>query len=116
MTENGVDRDDDPTAAGTTQWRHVTQHRYEPDEDAELTAAILFAVADAESVPASAVCDPPLYDVVDVEAMERVLFEDGSQLGSGAVSGTVGFRYRAELVRVRSDGWILVYVPSESRS
>lgn len=114
MTENGINRDDDPTVGGETRWRQVTQRQYDPDRDGDLTAAIVFAVAEAEGVPASEVDSPPLHDVVNVGAIERALFGHESRGGSERVAGTVGFRYRDGVVRVRSDGWVLVYEPADN--
>lgn len=114
MTD-GIDRDDDPAVDGTVDWRQVTERRYDPSRDGELTAAIVFAVADAEDVPASEVDVPPLYDVVDVAAIQRALFDHEPRARSGNVAGTVSFRYREKLVRVRSDSLIQVYEPSESQ-
>lgn len=108
--DNGeLERGDDPTLARDTNWRQVAQRHFEAGRDGGLTAAIVFAIADAAGVAPSEVKSPPLYETVDVAAIEDAYF--GPSLGDGSRqgTGTTEFRYTAYLVKVRSDGWIQVY-------
>lgn len=111
--DGGTGSDDDPTLDRDTPWRPVAQQLYEPDRDGGLTTAIVFALADAEDVPPTELKSPPLYESVDVAGIEQTFFrmddDDGSRQGTGAVE----FRYAEYLVKVRSDGWVQVYEPSE---
>lgn len=87
----------------------VAQRHFDPASGEELTSAIVFAVAEAEGVDPTAVSGPPLYEAVDVCALNDLLF--GSS-GSAPANGSVEFAYRDYLVRVRDDGWIRVFAPS----
>lgn len=53
---------------------------------------------------------PPLYEVVDVAATERVTFGSGREKrGTGAGE----FRYGGYRVEIRTDGWIPISEPVE---
>ncbi|ELY55414.1 hypothetical protein C491_16912 [Natronococcus amylolyticus DSM 10524] len=91
-----------------TRRRQVTQRHYDPARDGELTTAIVFAVAEAEGVSPSEVTSPPLYDSVDVAAIEDAFFGSESESEPRRGAGVVEFRYVDYLLKVRSDGWILV--------
>ncbi|MCU4752632.1 hypothetical protein OB919_11640 [Halobacteria archaeon AArc-curdl1] len=106
--------DDDPTSGADTHWSQVAQRHYEPNGKGELTTAIVYAIAEGEGVSPSEVKSPPLYESVDVPAIEDAFFgpdvADESQQGVG----TVEFHYTNYLVKIRSDGWIQVYEPTEA--
>lgn len=55
-----------------------------------------------------------LYDVVDVAGIENVFFGASAVEDARKVSGSVEFRYNEYLLRVRSDGWIQVFQPSDA--
>lgn len=112
-SENSGTGDDDPRLDDNTHWQQAAQRLYEPDRDGGLTTAVVFALADAGDVSPNEVKSPPLYEVVDVAGIEQAFFgaDNGEQSRQG--TGTVEFRYNAYLVKVRSDGWIQVYEPSE---
>ncbi|MFC7133279.1 MULTISPECIES: HalOD1 output domain-containing protein [Salinibaculum] len=101
--------DDDPSLHHDAHRRQVAQRRYDPDEDGELTTALVFAIAEARDVPLDEVKSPSLYDVVNVPAIEDALFDSETAANSRQGTGTIKFRYTDYLVKVRSDGWIQVY-------
>jgi len=74
----------------------------------------VYAIADSEDVSPTAVKSPPLYDSVDVPAIEKAFFGPDRAGDSRQGVGTVEFRHTDYLVKVQSDGWIRVYEPSES--
>jgi len=105
--DDSTDRDE---SAGTdTHQSQVAQRHYEPGERRELTTEVISAVAAAEGVPPTAVTSPPLYESVDVSAVEDAFFGPDIAGESRQGVGTVEFQYIDYLVRVRSDGWIRVY-------
>ncbi|WP_254545856.1 HalOD1 output domain-containing protein [Halomarina pelagica] len=103
-TDGGGATDGSPTARTL-----VHQRPYDPDGDTELTVEIVYAVAAAEDVPPVEVRSPSLYECVDVVAIEDAFFGPEVAGASRAGFGNVEFRYRDYLVRIRSDGWIMVY-------
>jgi len=105
--------DNDPTSDTETHRSQVAQHSYEPNGNDELTTAIIYAIAEAEGVSPSEVKSPPLYGSVDVPAIEDAFFGPDGDRESRQGTGTVEFRYIDYLVKIRSDGWIQVYEPSE---
>ncbi|WP_135828366.1 HalOD1 output domain-containing protein [Halorussus halobius] len=117
MRNNGrTGNDDDPTLNEETHWRQAAQRLYEPEQDDELTNAVVFTIAEAESVEPSEVGAPPLYEVVDVTGIEAAFFGSGNGKAFRQGTGSVEFRYTEYLVKVRSDGWVQVYEPAETES
>jgi|AntDeeMetageno51_2_1112566.scaffolds.fasta_scaffold11413_2 hypothetical protein len=112
-TDDGIVDADDQASGADTHWPQVAQRHYEPDEQGGLTTTIVSAIAEAEGVSPSEVKSPPLYDSVDVPAIEEAFFGPGASGGSRQGVGTVEFRYTDYLVKVRSDGWTQVYEPTE---
>ncbi|WP_254271600.1 HalOD1 output domain-containing protein [Haloarcula marina] len=111
---NGGTMPDDSTTGANTKWSQVAQHHYEPDGRGELTTAIVYAIAEAEGVSPSEVKSPPLYDTVDVPAIENAFFGPTVVGESRQSVGSVEFQYTEYLVKVRSDGWVQVYEPTET--
>ncbi|MFC7202508.1 HalOD1 output domain-containing protein [Haloferax namakaokahaiae] len=112
MSKDTDDRatSDDSTGFGIgTNWSLVTQRQYEPEDGGELTAAIVYAIAEAKGVAPMELKSPPLYDSVDVPAIEAAFFGPDVTNGSRQGVGNVEFQYTDYLVKVRSDGWIQVY-------
>lgn len=109
----GINGGDVPTLGQDAHWQQVAQRRYDPDQDDDLTTAIVFAIADSEGVPPIELNSLPLYDVIDVDWIEQAFF--GFRTGGNARNGTgsIEFRYTKYLVNVRADGWIHVYEPIE---
>ncbi|WP_152042931.1 HalOD1 output domain-containing protein [Salinigranum salinum] len=92
-----------------------TQANYDPTESRDLTTVIIGAIADAEGVSLTEVRSPPLYDVVDVEAVERTLFGRSKTSQDDSVS-VVEFRYDDYEIRVESTGWVTVSKRSDGRT
>lgn len=116
MTERngGTASDDDPTLESGAPRVQTVQRHYDPEQDEELTTAIVFAIAEAEGIPATDIRSPRLYDCVDAAALEETFFGlDVTDRPRRSV-GSVEFRYDDYLVKVRSDGWIQVF-EDESR-
>lgn len=106
--------EDDPTSGADTHQIQVAQRHYEPNGQGELTTAIIYAIAGADGVSPSEVKSPPLYDSVDVPAIESAFFGPDVSGDSRQGDGTVEFQYTDYLVKVRSDGWIQVYESTEA--
>lgn len=94
---------------GDDGWQQVAQRHFDPDGEAELSTAVVFAVADARGVAPVDLNEPPLYESVDVPAIEEAFFGRDASARSEDGTGAVEFRYAGYLVTVRSDGWIQVY-------
>ncbi len=109
----GTDSSDDPSLTQDIEWQQAAQRMYEPDRDGELTKAIVFALADADGVPPNELKSPPLYEMIDVPAIEKVFFRSTSTEFNRQVTGVIEFRYIEYLVNVRSDGRISVYEQRE---
>lgn len=107
--DSGTTSDEGPTATGDAPSRQVAQRHYEPGGQGELTTAIVFAIAEAQGVAPSDVKSPPLYDFIDVPAIEDAFFGPDVAGVSRRGVGTVEFRYTDYLVKVQSDGWIRVF-------
>lgn len=113
MSDEGSHADDDPALDRDAQWDQLAQRHYDPDRDAELTTAIVYALAEAKEIAPTELKSPQLYEVVDVPAIEKALFEVGSNGDSPPGIGTLEFRFAEQLVKIRSDGWIQVYGTNE---
>ena len=112
-TDEGLTNSSDPANDADTNWSQVAQRNYEPDGQGELTTTIIYAIAEAKDVSPTEVKSPPLYESVDVPAIEDAFFGPDTATESRQGVGTVAFQYTDYLVKVRSDGWIHVYEPSE---
>ncbi|AUG49600.1 hypothetical protein BVU17_18620 (plasmid) [Haloarcula taiwanensis] len=75
---------------------------------------MVYAIAEAEGVSPSEVKSPPLYECVDAAALEDTFFGPDVTGRSRQGVGSVKFHYTDYLVKVRSDGWIQVYEPTET--
>lgn len=113
-TDDGLMDGDDPTSIADTHWSQLAQRHYEPNGQGELTTALVFAIAEAKGISPSEVKSPPLYESVDVPAIEDAFFGPDVADESRQGIGTVEFQYTNYLVKVRSDGWIQVYEPTEA--
>lgn len=72
-----------------------------PEANARPSLRVLESVADADDVdPAS--LEPPLYDVVDTNALDRLFEPTASE--TTARRGQVSFRYRGYEITVHSSG------------
>jgi hypothetical protein len=75
----------------------------------------VYAIADALGTDPRAVRSPPLYEVADAPALAESFFGPDVAGGSRHGTGSVEFRYRELLVKVRSDGWLQVYESIDDR-
>lgn len=115
MTNNGeAGRGDDPILDQEMHWQQVAQRQYEPDRDGELTTAIVYAIADAQDIDPTELKTPPLYEIVDIAAIDDAFFGTNSENGSQQGMGTVKFQYIENLIKIKSDGWISVYESAET--
>lgn len=81
----------------------VVDSRYELDDSRSVVDALAEAVASAEGVDVTDL--PPLYDVIDLDAITQ-LFEDHH--GAVAAEAFLGFTYDHWNVFIRADGCIRV--------
>ncbi|WP_458191073.1 HalOD1 output domain-containing protein [Haladaptatus sp. NG-WS-4] len=72
----------------------------------------MFAIADAEDVAPVDLKDPPLYECVDIAAIEDGFFGPEVAGQPRDSEGNVGFQYNQYHVEVASDGWITVSEPT----
>ncbi len=94
-------------------WTLVEQHHYDPAKDADLTTAVVFAVADAIDVSPLEVKSPPMYECVDLATLEAAFF--GSDVvGRCQGTGTVEFVYNEFIVGISINGWIRIYEPASN--
>lgn len=123
MTDETDDRDDNrmdaPTADATSavpedaDWDLALQVPFDEDGDHDLTSSIVLAISEAEGVPPMDVKEPPLYEVLDVAALEAAFFGSDTVGQSSSGHHSVEFMYRSHRVVVRSDAWVQVYDPKE---
>ncbi|SIR92361.1 hypothetical protein SAMN05421858_4563 [Haladaptatus litoreus] len=109
-TEDGTrlapDGNDDPDMT------FVTQAHYQRESHRDLTTEIIFAIADAENVAPIEIKDSPLYECVDIAAIEDGFFGPKVAGHIRDSEGSVSFRYNQYQVEVVSDGWITVSEPT----
>ncbi|MFC6954534.1 HalOD1 output domain-containing protein [Halorubellus litoreus] len=94
----------------TDDMRLVVQTLYDPDQDDELGTKVVDVVTSLPEVDTDDFWDlPPLYDAVDVDAVERTFFGRETSGVDRLVQGIVSFEYLEHVITVRDDGWIFVY-------
>lgn len=81
----------------------VVDSRYDGDSNRTLAEAVVEAVAAAEGVDATDL--PPLYETIDLDALERLF--DG-HAGAADAGAMLGFRFESWNVFVHADGRIRV--------
>lgn len=89
-----------PYGNGTSEY--LVANRYDPGSSVELVNHIIETVATAEGV-APTELTVPLYEAVDVDAIESLFTDFGS---ATAEVGHVTFAYDGHEVTVRSDGFV----------
>ena len=101
---------DPEVRAGATDggWTVEARANFDPTKSGELTTVIIEAIAAAEGVSITEMLSPPLYEVVDIEAMEVALFGRPGLSRDGTASA-VEFPYEEYKVSVVSDGWVTVF-------
>lgn len=110
---DGLPSDIDSQVPSDTEWELELQVPFDGGDN-DLTSAIIDAVATTEGVPPTTIKEPPLYEVLDVVALEEALFgssnighrRDGPRL--------VEFMYRTHRIVIRSDGWVQIYRSAEA--
>jgi len=107
--DDEIMNEEEPTTKSKTGWSQVTQRHYDPEGNEELTTVIVYAIADARGVSPIEVKSPPLYEVVDVPAIENTFFGPDVAGESRQSVGTVEFQYTNYLIQVESDGWVQLY-------
>ncbi|WP_435159243.1 HalOD1 output domain-containing protein [Haladaptatus sp. DFWS20] len=114
MTSSKDHTDDDTELAQdeNNEMAFVTQAHYERASHRDLTTEIIFAIAAAEDVAPTEIKDPPLYECVDIAAIEDGFFGKKVNGHSRDSEGSVSFRYNQYHVEVASDGWITVSEPT----
>lgn len=101
----------DSRVPGDQEWGLEAQVPFAEGENHDLTSAIVVGVAEAEGIPPMEIKDPPLYDVLDVAALEDAFF-GSSEIGQREEDyPCVEFMYRGHRVVVRSDAWVQIYRP-----
>lgn len=110
---NGGSTSDDTGDDVEDRWTQAAQRHFDPDQDGELTTAIVYAIAAAEGVSPSDVKSPPLYESIDASALQDTFFGPDVVGVDRQGIGTVEFRYDDYRVTVQSDGWIQVYEQTE---
>lgn len=93
-----------------SEWRSVAHRSFERNGDAELSTVIIETVAAAEGVEATTI-RPPLFEAVNVPAIEALFFGRPVQRSRRTATGRVHFRYREYRVTVASDGQVTVAEP-----
>lgn len=95
------------------EWELATQVPFDEGETHDLTSAIVAGVAETEAVSPLDVKDPPLYEVLDVAALEEAFFGSSIAVERSDDLRTVEFMYRGHRIVVRSDAWVQVYRPAD---
>ncbi|KTG08806.1 hypothetical protein AUR64_13380 [Haloprofundus marisrubri] len=103
-TEGDVDADGHANNAPT-----AAEAWYRPGESFDLSVTVITAVADVAGVDPLQNEFSPLYDSVDIDALETALFGPDSPRPRG-IRGELAFDYEGYQVAVRADGRISVSV------
>ena len=112
QTDDGTKLAQDETEPDDPDMTFVTQAHYERESHHDLTTNIIFAIADAEDIAPTEIKDPPLYECVNIAAIEDSFFGRKVAGQTRDSEGSVGFRYNQYQVEVASDGWITVSEPT----
>ncbi|WP_232687203.1 HalOD1 output domain-containing protein [Halobacterium zhouii] len=102
--------DESPPVKDPSKWTLQTQAAFEPADTSDLVVTIVSAVADVEDVPVDRV-DPPLQEVVDVDAISRSFARTHATDRDRDFS--LEFPYRDHRIVVRGDEWVQVYSKQE---
>jgi hypothetical protein len=92
----------------------VSQNRFDPTSTGELSVAIVSAIKRADETISGTDNLPPLYEVIDINALEEMCSWLNSDEDHIRHSTTVTFQYVGFLVVVSYDGIIQVYEPNET--
>lgn len=108
--EQATNSGDQTSVSDSSEWELQSQDSFTPSDMNSLVVTIVTTVADAEDVPAGQI-DPPLQEVVDVEAISRSFAT--AQTADRERSLAVEFPYRDHRIVVRGDAWVQVYSKPE---
>lgn len=97
--------------AEVVEWRSVTHRLFDHDEKGDLSTEITAAVADAEDASVTTITSSPLFEVVDIFALEELFFGHSVGESNRDCVGQVQFHYRGFCVTVTSAGRITVAEP-----
>jgi hypothetical protein len=111
-TDDGTKLAPDGNEPDNPDMTFVTQAHYDRESHRDLPTEIIFAIADAEDVAPTEIKDPPLYECVDIAAIEDGFFGPKVAGQPRDSEGSVAFRYTQYHVEVASDGWITVSEPT----
>ncbi|WP_083252680.1 HalOD1 output domain-containing protein [Haladaptatus sp. W1] len=112
QTDDGTKLAQDGNGPDDPDMAFMTQAHYERESHRDLTTEIMFAIADAADVAPVDIKDPPLYECVDIAAIEDGFFGPKVAGQTRDSEGSVSFRYNQYHVEVASDGWITVSEPT----
>lgn len=88
--------------------RPIVDARYDRNSDRSPTVAVTDALAEADGVDATDI--PPLYEVIDPDALDALFADRGSDVDAELL---VSFRFREWNVFVSSEGRIRVCDPTQ---
>jgi hypothetical protein len=106
----------EPSIDADGHWRQVAQRPFDPAAGESLTVVVVSTIADAMGVEPIEVQSPPLFDVVDIAALEDAYFANGKTTEGRDSTGSATFKYNDYLVAVRSDGWVQVSEPGQTQA
>ncbi|GAA0235873.1 HalOD1 output domain-containing protein [Haladaptatus pallidirubidus] len=112
-TDDGTELAQDGNGSNDPDMTFVTQAHYDRESHRDLTTEIIFAIADAEDITPTEIKDPPLYECVDIAAIEDGFFGPKVNGRTRDSARSVAFQYNQYRVAVASDGWITVSEPAE---
>lgn len=101
-------RDDSTDDREATEWRVIEQRAYDPADGPELTTVVIEAIAAASGADVRRIKDPPLYEAVDIVAVNDALFGPFENGRRDVTGGSIDFEYRGYRITVRGDGWVQV--------
>ena len=87
----------------------VKQAYYDPTDEDDLTAVIIFAFADLENISPKDIGPPVLYHSVDVTTIEEILFASELSDSSCETTQSVCFDHLGYYITVRESGQISFY-------
>ncbi|MBX0324369.1 hypothetical protein EGH21_15165 [Halomicroarcula sp. F13] len=97
-----------------SQLKPVSRNRFGPTSQEELSGAIISAIKSAGGTGHRTANLPPLYEVIDIDALKEMFSWPQPDEDVVHHSMTVTFRYERFLVVVRDDGLIQVYESNET--
>lgn len=95
------------------KWELEIQVPFDAGEQHDLTSAIIVGVARTEDVSPTDIKQPPLYQILDVAALEEAFFGSDNIGQRSDNFRSVEFMYRGHRIVVRSDAWVQVYRSAE---